>query len=140
MLDGLEKKEVLLGPTLVDLFRICGYRFSLKTILMLVDQLIDGIQYIHERFVLHRDLKPKNFLIWIGPKSKLAHIIDYGLVKRLDIPLLRSEKFPCRKRKGFYGTGRYASISSHNGIEQTARDDMMSLGYVLMYFLRGSLP
>ena len=76
----------LLGPSLEDLFNYCGRKFSLKTVLMIADQMISRIQYFHSRSFLHRDIKPDNFLIGIGKKSHTVHIIDFGLGKRYRNP------------------------------------------------------
>ena len=129
----------LLGPTLQKLFSFCGHKFSLKTVLMLADQLIDRIEHIHENGFLHRDLKPENFLMGIGQKSNVVHLLDFGLAN-----CFRQRgtfiHIPYKENVDFTGTALYASENSCNGVEQSRRDDMESLGNVLMYFLRGDLP
>ena len=72
----------LLGPSLEDLFTVCGRKFSLKTVLMLGLQMISRIEFMHLKTFLHRDVKPDNFLIGSGRKEKLIYIIDLGLAKR----------------------------------------------------------
>lgn len=128
----------LLGPSLEELFCECGKKFSMKTLLMLVDQMIKRVEYVHSRRIIHRDIKPDNFTVGVDKNAHRIFIIDFGLAKKFMTSSGEHVKY--REGKGLTGTARYASINTHLGVEQSRRDDLESLGYVFIYFLKGVLP
>ncbi|XP_042753091.1 uncharacterized protein LOC122195338 [Lactuca sativa] len=109
---------------------------SLKIVLMLVDQMINRAEFIHYKSFLHRDINPYNFLMGLGRRANQVYAIDFGLAKKYGDSSTH-QHIPYRENKNLTGTARYASMNTHLGIEQSRRDDLESLGYVLMYFLRG---
>ncbi|KAM3137827.1 hypothetical protein pb186bvf_010070 [Paramecium bursaria] len=126
----------LLGKSLEDLFNDIDRRFSLQTVTVLGIQMIECIEFLHQKQFLHRDIKPDNFLMGKEHKNKV-YMVDFGLAKRY---IAKDVHIPYKENKALTGTVRYSSINTHLGIEQSRRDDLEALGYVLMYFLRGQLP
>lgn len=102
----------LLGPTLCDLRQYSGYRFSLKTILMLADQAIMRLAFMHRKGYVHRDVKPENFLMGSGRRGNVLYIIDFGISRRL---VGTSRRRKQQQGLQFIGTGLYASINNHKG-------------------------
>ena len=129
----------LLGKSLEDTFQERNCEFSLKTTCMLGIQMIDRIEVVHNKHVIHRDIKPDNFVMGYGV-SPLVYIIDFGLAKKYrSSRTYQHIKFV--ENKKLTGTARYASINALRGTEQSRRDDIEAIGYVIMYFLRkGKLP
>jgi serine/threonine protein kinase len=123
----------LLGNSLRQLFRGANHRFSLRTVLMLIDQMIARVEYLHSKGFVHRDLKPSNFAIGLNSHSNQVYLIDFGLAARC----------PTAETPGphvFAGTPCYASIAAQSGREASRRDDLESLGYIFVYLATGGLP
>ena len=97
------------------------------------------LEHIHSKNIIHRDIKPENFLIGIGDNIHTVYGIDFGLSKKYKDPMTLRH-IPYRKSVNLTGTARYVSVSTHIGIEQSRRDDLESLAYVFIYFIKGSLP
>lgn len=104
----------LLGPSLEDLFNFCGRKFSLKTVLMLADQLLYRLEHIHSKLVVHRDIKPKNFLMGIGRRGNQVYVTNLGLATehRAAQTNARTARAP---NPNLIGTARFASINGHLG-------------------------
>ena len=131
--------EELLGKSLEDLFNSYGKPFSLKTVCVLGIEMIKRIQYIHSKYYIHRDIKPDNFMIGRGLNEKKIYIIDFGLAKKY-YSVSKAQHIKFVTGKHLIGTARYCGRNAHRGYEQGRRDDIESIGYVLMYFLLGVLP
>lgn len=127
-----------LGDSLSDCFRLCGKRFSLQTTICVAIHLLKIIENVHNAGILHRDIKLQNFLV--GYKSCTEfYVCDFGLSDYYINPQ-DLKHIPLTKGHSRYGTVRYASLNNHRGVEQSRRDDLESLGFVLLYAVRGNLP
>jgi serine/threonine protein kinase len=112
---------------------------SLKTVLMLADQMISALEFVHSNNFIHGDVKPENFMIGLDRFSTQIFLIDFGLSKKYR-DVKSHEHLRMTTENDLNGTARYASISTLRGIEPSRRDDMESLGYVLIWLLKGTLP
>ena len=129
----------LLGKNLEELFQNCDKKFSLKTMLMIAIQVLDRIRHLHMHNYIHRDIKPQNFSIGRGENEHIIYLIDFGLAKRYREEYTNFH-IPLRQNIKLTGTIRYASCNALNKKELSRRDDMESIGYMLIYLLKGSLP
>ena len=129
-----------LGPNLIELLNYCGMKkFTIATVCLLALQILNRIENLHKHHFIHRDIKPENFLIGTENKSNIVYLVDFGLSKRYKNPK-NHQHIPYREGRFLTGTARYVSINTHLGIEQSRRDDLESIGYVMVFFLKGSLP
>ncbi len=113
--------------------------FSIHTTSMLAFQIINILQYIHLRGIIHRDIKPGNFVMGLDTKSLDVYIIDFGFAKKYK-SMTKDKIYPMSEGHELTGTSRYASINAMKGLQQSCRDDLESLGYMLYFFLKGNLP
>ena len=129
----------LLGDNLQKLLQNSIHKkFSLKTTLMLGIQILKRIKSLHENNFIHRDIKPENFTIGLKKFKNTIYMIDYGLTRKYCDS--HKNHIPYKEGKHLTGTALYASIYTHKGIEQSRRDDLESLGYMMIYFCKGELP
>jgi len=106
---------------------------------MLADQMMQRMEFVHRKQLIHRDIKPENFVMGLVEKAHHLHLIDFGLSKRY-WDTRTSQHIPYKEGKPLTGTARYCSVNTHLGIEQSRRDDLESIGYLLLYLYKGHLP
>ncbi len=111
--------------------------FSLKLVLQIGIHIVELLKTIHEKGLVHRDVKPDNFLLGLHSDSKRIFMIDFGFCKSY---LFDGKHVPLKRTHSLIGSRTYASINAHNCIELSRRDDLESLGYMLVYFYVGFLP
>lgn len=128
-----------LGPCLEARLEEVGRKMSLHTVYQVALQLLRRIEYMHAKSYIHRDIKPDNLLMGRGTESSVLYVVDFGLAKRFRHPRTR-EHIPMREGKSLTGTGRYCSVHTHRGVEQSRRDDLETTAYVLVYLFKGRLP
>jgi serine/threonine protein kinase len=137
----LNKKIIvmdLLGDSLdVKLYKSKNKKLGIKTVIMLAIQMIQSLKYIHDCGYIHRDIKPDNFVMDNIDENKL-YCIDFGMAKKYINSNGSQLKFT--KDHKFCGTGRYASIAAHRGYAQSRKDDLESIGYLLVYLFKSKLP
>lgn len=129
----------LLGDSLSNkLHNTSGKCFSLQCVCALADKIIGVIGRFHDAGFVHRDIKPSNFVLGTDTNSSSVYLLDFGLSKSFRADT--GEHIPYRDGKRWLGTARYSSISAHRGDESCRKDDMESIGYMLISFIRGALP
>ena len=127
----------LLGQSLKTLMKYVGEKFSLATTLKIGVQVLDIIKEIHKKGIVLRYLKPGNMVIGEDKNKDFIYLIDFEISKKY---LINEEHIPYRNNIDVRGNRDYISINTHNGIEISRRDDIESLGYNLIYFMKGELP
>ena len=128
-----------LGKSLDDLLQVCGGKFTLKTVLMLADQMLSSIEFIHRMNYIHGDVKPGNFLMGTGNRKNQVYVIDFGMSRFYRDPHQHTH-IRFTETRLFSGTARFSSACALMGREQSRRDDMEALAYVWAFMLNGDLP
>ena len=120
----------LLGPSLSN------NTFSLVDTFSIGKTITKILQYIHSKGMIHRDVKPDNFVF--GQNGESIYIIDFGLCKKYKDD--ENNHIALRSGKTIIGTPNFVSVNMHNGLEPSRRDDMESVGYIMMYLINNELP
>ena len=128
----------LLGKSLHEIQMTKNFNFEFKDICLIAIQIIERIQWIHSQKIIHRDIKPDNFLIGLNDPN-IIYLIDFGLSKKYRSSLTGNH-IKNSKIKKFVGSLRYASINALKLREQSRRDDLESIGYMLIYLVKRRLP
>ena len=128
----------LLGQNLEDIFRQNEKQFSLQEICLIAIQVLERIQLVHSHYFIHRNIKPDNFVI--GKEDpNIIYLVDFGLSKKY-----RSSKTKKHIKFNYtgklIGTLRFSSANALRGGEQSRKDDLISIGYMIIYFLMKKLP
>jgi len=124
----------ILGPSVSDLYSFCNRGFSLQTVCQIAIQILTRLEAIHSRGIIHRDIKPDNFLIGVKEQVNVLYLIDFGLAKEF---MINGHHLPEEQKKGvgsMTGTSRYGSLNAHRKISLSRRDDLESLAYVLIHW------
>jgi serine/threonine protein kinase len=126
----------LLGPNLEKLFLLYKKKFPYTLLCNIAVQILDIIEHIHSICYIHRDIKPSNFVVRMTYPHDIC-ITDFGLSR---LYIKNNRHITQQLRHSMIGTARYASINVHELMEPSRRDDLISIGYMLVYFLKGHLP
>lgn len=129
----------ILGKSLEDNVQACKGKLKVQTTVLIAEQVLQRIEFLHSKGFVHRDIKPENFMFGVGDKIHHVYIIDFGLSKKY-WDQTREAHCQMKQKLSLTGTARYASINAHKGVEQSRRDDLEAIGHMFLYFLRGALP
>jgi len=129
----------LLGRSIESYFTECKKKLSAYTVCYLGAEMVKRIRFVHEKNHIHRDIKPENFVMGIDKNIDNLYIIDFGLAKKYRSSRTK-EHIPFKVNKKLTGTIRYSSVNASRCYEQSRRDDLESIGYLLVYLVKGSLP
>jgi serine/threonine protein kinase len=127
----------LLGKSLTDVLEDANGILDLGTVMKMGYDITHSMEKIHNTGIIHRDIKPDNFMFGCDENRSRLYVMDFGLSK---LWLQNDKHINFKKDRSMIGTARYASLNIHKGFELSRRDDIESIGYLLVYLAKGRLP
>lgn len=107
---------------------------------MIAEKVLSSIEFIHYKNYVHRDIKPANFLMGLGKKLHQIYTIDLAYATIYMDPRTKEHRSNTVDEQSFVGTLKFSSLNVHRGNKGSRRDDLESIGLMLIYFLKGKLP
>jgi serine/threonine protein kinase len=126
------------GPSLSHMFNLSDRKFSLKTTLLIMLQILNRLELVHSKGYIYRDVKPGNFILQTRRGKGKVFLIDFGLIRSYLAE--GTNNHVSYERQSFAGTAQFAPLNAHLSKAQSRRDDLESLGYMCVYFMKGTLP
>jgi serine/threonine protein kinase len=123
----------LLGSNLSSLRKSLN-GFSLNTVVLILIETLERIEFVHFKGYVHRDIKPQQFIL--GPKD-VIYLVDFGISKKY---IIDGHHMAFQSQCERAGSSSYASINSHIGIRLSRRDDLESWVYMGVSLIQGFLP
>jgi vaccinia related kinase len=131
-----------LGTDLQKLLQGCGGRFPPQTIYAFGLQIVNALQFIHEKGYVHADIKASNILLGFSGGHDVAneiYLVDYGLAYRYTVDG-KHKKYKEDPKKAHDGTIGFTSRDAHKGLAPARRGDLEILGYCMLQWSCGKLP
>jgi len=131
-----------LGPSLADRVSSCGGKLSLPGTILIAEQVLQLIEYLHSQCLIHRNIKPENLRFGMKDQRDDIYLADFSMSKIYWLQGAdgKAQHIPLKKGCRVDGAANYASLHAHKGLEQSRRDDLESIGYMFVYLLKGYLP
>jgi hypothetical protein len=120
----------LLGPTLAEAQNLCRGRLSLKTVLIIFDQILTCLESLHKTSYTHGNINPNNIRVGVGKQGYIFSLAG----------LRHAKAFPQSQGSFIESTSPYTNINTHRGTAPSPSDNYESLAYAIIKVLRGSLP
>ncbi|KAF9884087.1 hypothetical protein FE257_002317 [Aspergillus nanangensis] len=128
-----------LGPSVDDLLHRRGRSLDAALISWVGGKVLEQLEHLHAQSLIHCHIKPRSLLFSVRDGQQQIYMVNFALARYYRDPATR-QHYAFQSTNELVGSPSFASILAHYGYPCSRRDDLESLGYVLVYLCRGSLP